>query len=137
MIFANFIIPEDEFLIKFVKSSGPGGQNINKLSTKVFLKWNVLQSESLPKAVKERFFDRWSSRLTTKGEVVLSSDKFRVRKKNLDDAFSRLRKMIEMVLVPPKKRKETKPSRSSIEKRIQEKKRRSSTKQNRKKIDYS
>lgn len=133
--FLGFSLLEDEFKISYVRSSGAGGQNVNKVSTKAVLKWNVKESEGLSYYVKKRFLTRWSSRISSDGVITLTSDKHRSQTRNLDEVLVRLKTMVEEVLVPPKKRIPKKPTRSSIEKRLKEKKLRSERKKNRKKFD--
>jgi ribosome-associated protein len=132
----NFSISDLELKIHFVRSSGAGGQNVNKLSTKAVLQWNVNESKDLPRAIKERFLKRWSTRISKKGEITLTSDKYRQRQKNLDELFNRLKAMITEVLYPPKKRIKTRASKGSIERRIKEKKLVSERKKYRRKPDF-
>ena len=131
LIFPTFTISEHELMSTFVRSSGAGGQNVNKVSTKAVLKWNVLNSKDIPLSVKNRFLKRWSSRISTKGELVLTSDKSRSRLKNFETVLERLQEMIQAVIDPPKKRIKKKPSKSSIERRLKEKKVRSDLKKTR------
>ena len=124
-------IPDSEFQFTFVRSSGPGGQNVNKVNTKAVLRWPVAASPSLPPAVRDRFRTRYASRLTTDGELVLSSQRFRDQAKNRDDCLEKLRAMLEAVAVAPVRRRKTKPSRASVERRIEAKRRLSGRKQQR------
>jgi ribosome-associated protein len=127
----NLIIPEAELRLSFARSSGPGGQNVNKVSSKAIMHFDVLNSPSLPPDLKDRFKNAYSSRITTSGEVVIHSDEFRDQPKNIQAGYDKLRQMILTVLKPPKKRRPTKPTRGSKLRRLNDKKTRGQTKQNR------
>lgn len=114
-------IPLREFEFQFARSGGPGGQNVNKLSTKAILRWSVERSPSLPRDVRERFLARYRRRITREGELVLSSQRFRDQGRNVADCIEKLRGMLEEVARPPAKRKATKPTRAAREKRLKEK----------------
>jgi len=129
-------IPLSEFDLHFARSSGPGGQNVNKVNSKVVLYWTVGASPSLPEAVRQRFLARYGHRLTTEGILVLGSDRFRDQKRNVDDCLDKLREMLLAVLTPPKPRKKTKPTKGSKERRLQGKRELKSKKQNRQKVDW-
>src|SRR6478609_3549874 len=122
-------IPDAELHFSFARSSGPGGQNVNKVSSKAILHFDVLNSPSLPPDVRERFKTAYSSRITTTGEIVIHSDEFRDQPKNIQAGYDKLRQMILAVLKPPKKRRPTKPTRGSKVRRLNDKKTRSQTKQ--------
>jgi ribosome-associated protein len=124
-------IPEAELRLSFARSSGPGGQNVNKVSSKAVLHFDVLTSPSLPPDVRERFLTRYRSRITNAGEVVIHSDEFRDQPKNIQACYKKLREMIVAVLKPPKKRRATKPTRGSKVRRLKAKKVRSEVKQGR------
>ncbi len=125
-------IPTSEFELTFVRSSGPGGQNVNKVSTKARLRWPVEETESLPQDVKERFIQRYKRRLTNEGELILTSQRFRDQAKNVGDCLLKLREMIDAVVDVPKPRKKTRPTRGSKERRLKEKRTRSERKDLRK-----
>lgn len=125
-------IPTSEFDFTFMRSSGPGGQNVNKVSTKARLRWPVEETESLPEAVKERFTRRYHRRLTNEGELILDSQRYRDQASNVSDCLVKLREMIDSVVDPPKRRKKTKPTRGSKERRLKEKRKRGQRKQMRK-----
>ena len=93
-----------EFRLTFVRSSGPGGQNVNKTSTKVVLRWNVTESESLSEEVRHRFLVRYRRRMTERGELVLTSERYRQRGRNIEDALQKVRALILAVAQPPKVR---------------------------------
>jgi ribosome-associated protein len=130
-ITANLVIPDAELRLSFARSSGPGGQNVNKVSSKAILHFDLLNSPSVPPDVKQRFQNTYSSRLTTGGEVVIHSEEFRDQPKNIQACYDKLRQMILAVLHPPKKRRPTKPTRGSKQRRLNEKKSRSEVKQGR------
>ena len=128
---ADIHIPDDELNFQYARSSGAGGQHVNKVNSKVILRWNPDESNSLRPSAIARFKKIWAARLSTKGEVVLSSDRHRDQIRNREEVLSRLAEMIEKSLNPPKKRRPTKPSRSSIERRLKEKKQRAQQKKSR------
>jgi len=124
-------IPLAEFEITFARSSGPGGQNVNKVNSKATLRWAVGISPSLPEAVRERFLQAFGSRLTTDGELLVTSQRYRDAPRNSQDCLEKLRAMLLGVVHPPKRRRATRPTRGSVERRLQGKRRQSSAKQNR------
>jgi ribosome-associated protein len=126
-------IPLREFQFSFARSSGPGGQNVNKVSTKATLRWPVLTSPSLPEPVRERFFLRYRRRITAEGELVITSQRFRDAGRNVADCLEKLRKMLADVAVTPKRRKTTKPTRASVERRLEQKRKHSRKKRLRRK----
>ncbi len=115
-------IPEREFRFTFAHSGGPGGQNVNKVASKAVLHWDFGANTSLPAEVKARFAaqNRW--RITTEGILVLDSQRYRDQAKNVADCLEKLHAMVIKALHVPKKRRPTKPSRSSKERRLQAKK---------------
>ena len=129
-------LDEAELNFTFARSSGPGGQNVNKLNTKALMKWNIDDCPSLPYAVKARFKEKYPNRLIDGSVVAISSDKFRSQEMNVKSCMDKLCELLLSVAVAPKKRRATKPTRASKEKRINSKKMRSSTKKNRQKVSY-
>jgi ribosome-associated protein len=125
-------IPGSELEFSYARSSGPGGQNVNKVSSKAVLRWKPGQSQGLSEAVRARFVAAYGSRLTKEGELILSSQHSRDRLKNIADCLNRLTGLILAVAVAPKTRRPTKPSRGSIERRIKAKKESTDKKQGRK-----
>jgi ribosome-associated protein len=103
-------IPESEIEFSFVRSSGPGGQNVNKVNSKAVLRWNVVSSPSLREDVRARFLHEYASKLTSDGDLILTSDSFRDQGRNRDDCLQKLHDMIQKVALPPKARKKTKMS---------------------------
>lgn len=122
---AQIHIPDDELSESFVRSSGPGGQNVNKVASAVELRFDVAKSPSLPEAVRARLLARRDRRLTDEGVLVISASRFRDQGRNREDARERLAEIIRAATVVAKKRIATKPTKGSQERRLQEKKTRS------------
>jgi ribosome-associated protein len=121
-------IDESELDESFVRSSGPGGQNVNKLSTAVQLRFDVRQSPSLPNDVAVRLMKLAGSRLTKDGVLVIVAQRHRTQERNRADALERLVTLIRDAAVPPVPRRATKPTKASKKRRIESKKRRSGIK---------
>ena len=124
-------IDERELEERFVRASGPGGQNVNKVSTAVELRFDVASSPSLPEAVRARLLARRDRRMTDAGVLVLNAQRFRTQERNREDARQRLVHFIETGLHAPKPRIATKPSRGAKERRLGEKRGRATIKQGR------
>lgn len=121
-------IDEKEIDVDFIRSSGPGGQNINKVSTAVQLRFNIPQSPTLPEEVKIRLAELAGTRLSEKGEIIIEAKRFRTQSKNREDAIRRLIALITQAAQKPKVRKKTKPSVSASAARVSDKKKRGSLK---------
>ena len=121
-------IDEREIEESFVRSSGPGGQNVNKLSTAVQLRVDVRHSPSLPRDVRERLERIAGSRLTNDGVLIIIAQRHRTQLRNREDALNRLIEMIRQAAIAPVKRRPTRPTKASRERRIEGKKRRSGVK---------
>lgn len=117
---------------KAVRSSGPGGQHVNKTSTKVMLHWSLKDSNVFSEEEKERLFKRLKSKLTSDDQLVLSYDQSRSQHKNKDEVFKNLVRLLENGLLKPKRRKRTKPTLASKKRRLDSKKRNAEKKANRK-----
>ena len=114
-------IPLREISFTFSRSSGPGGQNVNKVNTKATLRWQVSKTAALPPDVKERFEKKYRRRITTDGELVLHSQRFRDQGRNVADSLEKLRNLVLEVAAAPVPRKRRRPSRTAKEKRLKEK----------------
>lgn len=132
----NINIPDEELIEEFFLSSGPGGQNVNKVATAVRLRFNAINTESLPPDVKTRLLAKVGSRLTNNGELIIEAQQHRTQVRNREDACERLTELIRSVLSAPKKRRPTKPTKGSVKRRIDKKKQRGQTKKMRGKVKY-
>lgn len=127
-------IDENELKFSFIRASGPGGQNVNKVSTAVQLKFSVINS-SLNEATKNKLLKIAGSKATKDGEIIIEAKRFRTQEKNKQDSIDRLVKLIAKAAEVKKKRKKTKPTKASSEKRIDSKKQKSKIKTQRKKVN--
>jgi len=117
-------IDERELEERFVRASGPGGQNVNKVSTAVELRFDVLGSPSLPEGVRVRLARLAGRKLSDEGILIIRADRFRTQERNREDARERLAELVLKATVVPKRRVPTKPSRASTARRRDDKKKR-------------
>lgn len=130
----QILLYEVEFEV--TRSSGPGGQNVNRTNSAVILRWNVLESQSFTEEKRLQLLAFLGPRLTRAGEVLIRSEESRDKEANRKRCFEKLEALLEKAFFVPKKRKKTRPTRSSKEKRHESKSRRADVKKSRKRIDY-
>ena len=126
---------DDEIKLEFVQSSGPGGQNVNKLATAVQLRFDVRRSPSLPEDVRSRLERLAGKRLSEDGVLIIEARRYRTQEHNRQDAIDRLVAMIRKATEKPKPRKKTRPTAESRQRRLDEKRRRGEIKSLRHKVD--
>jgi ribosome-associated protein len=126
MIFvtADIVIDEAEISMDFVRSSGPGGQNVNKVSTAVQLRFDVRNTPSLPAEIRERLIRQAGRRVTTEGVLIIQAARFRTQERNRQDAVDRLIELVRRAAEKPKHRLKTRPTLASKERQLSQKRRR-------------
>lgn len=124
----SVVIPESEISERFVRASGPGGQNVNKVATAVELRFDPARSAALGSDARERLRVLAGSRMTADGVLVIDARRFRTQARNREDARERLADLVRQALVAPRRRRKTKPGKGAVERRIESKKRRADTK---------
>ena len=130
-------LDDSEIKITFIRSPGPGGQNVNKLATAAQLRFNVPHSPSLPEDVRLRIVAKLGNKLTPEGDIVIKATRYRSQERNKFDAIDRLISILQNAMHVPKKRKKTKPTKASKEKRLNDKKLHGEKKASRRNQDHS
>lgn len=128
-------VDERELLIDFVRASGPGGQNVNKVATAAQLRFDV-RASSLPEDVKQRLSKLAGNRMTSEGVLLIEAKRFRTQQQNREDAIRRFIELVRKSLIKPKARRKTKPTQAAKEERLKEKKRRGEIKKMRHSKDW-
>jgi ribosome-associated protein len=124
-------ISEDELEWSFARSGGPGGQNVNKVASKAVLRWKVMASPSVAPDVKARLVSQQRNRVTSDGDLIVVSQRYRDQERNRQDCVEKLVAMLRQALFVPKKRRPTKPTAGSKRRRLEDKKRRGAVKRER------
>jgi ribosome-associated protein len=124
-------IPESEWTFTFVRSGGPGGQNVNKVASKAVLRWGMAQSPSIPEEVRSRLRTQQRRRITSEGDLLVTSQRYRDHERNRLDCLEKLQAILREATRVPRARKKTKPSPGSHRRRLADKRRRSARKQER------
>ena len=130
----DLAIPEDEIQINFIRSSGPGGQNVNKVSSAVQLRFNVIESPTLSAEIQERLVNLAGNRITDEGILIIEARQYRTQEQNRKAALEKLVKLIQEAAKEPSVRRETKPPLRAKERRLEIKRQRSEIKRLRKNI---
>ncbi|MDC1141528.1 alternative ribosome rescue aminoacyl-tRNA hydrolase ArfB [Planctomycetota bacterium] len=132
----NIVVEDSELEFSFARSGGPGGQHVNKTSSKALLKWNLNNAKGIPTAVMVRLRTQQARLITDSGELHLTCDENRSQHRNREICIERLTEILKAASVAPKRRKPTKPSRGAIKRRQESKKRQSDKKKHRQKPDW-
>lgn len=130
----DVVIPFHELDFSYARSRGPGGQNVNRTNSAAIVRWNLPKTQAFSEEVKQRLMMRLASQLTDEGDILIRSEEHRDQDQNRSSCIKKLQALLKKALFVPKKRVATKPSRSSVRKRLESKKLQSETKSLRKKI---
>ena len=131
---AAITIPDSEITLTFVRSDGPGGQNVNKTATAVQLRFDAMHSPSLPEDVCRRLVRLAGRRMTSDGILVIDARRHRTQKQNRQDALERLTSLLQAAVQPPRTRRPTKPSKASRRRRLESKRHRAGLKRSRRSV---
>ncbi len=131
----DLVIPATEIALRYVRASGPGGQNVNKVSSKAVLRFNVRDSPSLAAADRERLLLRLAPKLTGDGDLLLTSSTYRDQSRNREAVLARLATILRAALRPRRPRRPTRPSKAAIERRLAAKRAHSERKRERRSLD--
>jgi ribosome-associated protein len=131
MVKRELPMPADELRFTFSRSSGPGGQNVQKVNSKATLRWHVSSSSRVPEEIRRRLAAQQGRRITAAGELVISSQRYRDAGRNVADCLDKLRQMLDRASIVPRQRRPTRPTRGSIRRRLQQKEHRSQKKRQR------